>query len=113
MRKIKLKNNIFKIFIFIILGVLVGCGQPKEKRFSQERFLFGTYIQMIVYSENESKANNAMEKAFKEIERIDNKYNRDFLMVKSNLNNEEEIDNMLKVIYDRYNNIDILIKTKK
>lgn len=30
-------------------------------------------------------------------------------MVKSNLNNEEEIDNMLKVIYDRYNNIDILI----
>ena len=30
---------------------------------------------MIVYSENESKANDAMEKAFKEIERIDNKYN--------------------------------------
>lgn len=30
-------------------------------------------------------------------------------MVKSNLNNEEEIDNMLKVIYDRYNNIDVLI----
>ena len=30
-------------------------------------------------------------------------------MVKSNLNNEEEIDNMLKVIYDRYNNMDVLI----
>ncbi len=95
MRKIKLKNNIFKIFIFIILGVLVGCGQPKEKRFSQERFLFGTYIQMIVYSENESKANNAMEKAFKEIERIDNKYNsknENSIIYKLNESKNKEID---------------------
>lgn len=95
MRKIKLKNNIFKIFIFIILGVLVGCGQPKEKRFSQERFLFGTYIQMIVYSKNESKANDAMEKAFKEIERIDNKYNsknENSIIYKLNKSKNKEID---------------------
>lgn len=75
MRKIKLKNRIFKFFIFIFFICLVGCGKTKEKRFSQEKFLFGTYIQMIVYSESESQANGAMEKAFKEIERIDNKYN--------------------------------------
>ncbi|WP_300344777.1 FAD:protein FMN transferase [Fusobacterium sp.] len=54
---------------------LLGCQKSNEKRFSQEKFLFGTYIQMIIYSDNEKQANEIMKKAFSEIERIDNKFN--------------------------------------
>ena len=66
------------------------------------RILASSYDVIIHY-------NNNYESALELKKEIDNKYNRDFLMVKSNLNNEEEIDNMLKVIYDRYNTIDVLI----
>lgn len=54
---------------------LLGCQKSNEKRFSQEKFLFGTYIQMIIFSDNEKQANEIIEKAFSEIERIDNKFN--------------------------------------
>ena len=40
---------------------------------------------------------------------LDKEYNRDYLMVKCDLSKEDEIDNMLDIIYNRYNNIDILI----
>ena len=66
------------------------------------RILASSYNVIIHY-------NNNYESALELKKEIDKKYNKDFLMVKSNLNNEEEIDNMLKVIYDRYNNIDVLI----
>lgn len=42
-------------------------------------------------------------------EELDKEYNRDYLMVKCDLSKEDEIDNMLDIIYNRYNNIDILI----
>ena len=42
-------------------------------------------------------------------EELDKEYNRDYLMVKCDLSKEEEIDNMLDIIYTKYNNIDILI----
>lgn len=40
---------------------------------------------------------------------IDNKYNRDTLLVKGDLSNEEDINNIINVIYDRYDKIDVLI----
>ena len=40
---------------------------------------------------------------------IDNKYNRDTLLVKGDLSNEEDIDNIINVIYDRYDKIDVLV----
>lgn len=40
---------------------------------------------------------------------IDNKYNRDTLLVKGDLSNEEDINNIINVIYDRYDKIDILV----
>ena len=40
---------------------------------------------------------------------LNKKYNRDILMIKCDLSSEEEIDNMLDIIYTRYSNIDILI----
>ena len=53
--------------------------------------------------------NNGYESAKLLKEEFDKKYNRDYLMVKCDLSKEEEIDNMLTIIYDRYNSIDILI----
>ena len=53
--------------------------------------------------------NNGYESAKLLKEELDKKYNRDYLMVKCDLSKEEEIDNMLTIIYDRYNSIDILI----
>lgn len=40
---------------------------------------------------------------------LDKKYNNDFLMVKCDLSKEKDIDNMLKMIYNRHKEIDILI----
>lgn len=40
---------------------------------------------------------------------LDKKYNNDFLMVKCDLSKEKDIDNMLKTIYNRHKEIDILI----
>lgn len=53
--------------------------------------------------------NNGYEEALKLKKELDEKYNKDHLMVKCDLSNEAEIDNMLNTIYDRYNNIDVLI----
>ena len=53
--------------------------------------------------------NNGYESAKLLKEELDKKYNRDYLMVKCDLSKEEEIDNMLNTIYERYNSIDILI----
>lgn len=53
--------------------------------------------------------NNSYDNALKLKEELDNLYNKDVLMVKCDLSNEEEIDSMLSTIYSRYNNIDILV----
>lgn len=66
------------------------------------RVLASNYEVIIQY-------NNNYESALELKKEIDNKYNKDFFMVKCNLNSEEEIDNMLKEIYNRYSSIDILI----
>ena len=53
--------------------------------------------------------NNNYDNALKLKEELDNLYNKDVLMVKCDLSKEEEIDSMLSTIYNRYNNIDILV----
>ena len=53
--------------------------------------------------------NNNYDNALKLKEELDSIYNKNVLMVKCDLAKEEEIDSMLDTIYDRYNNIDILI----
>ena len=53
--------------------------------------------------------NNSYEDALELKKELDNLYNKDILIVKCDLSREEEIDNMLNIIYNRYNNIDILI----
>ena len=63
------------IFLIVIIFTLFGCGKKKQERYTQERFLFGTYIQMIVFSDDKDKALNAMNKAFEKIAKIDDMYN--------------------------------------
>ena len=70
----KTKNK-FIAFILSILSIfLISCGKEVEK-IEESKFLFGTYIKIIVYSDNKEKAMESIEKAFNEIQRIDEKYN--------------------------------------
>ena len=78
------------IFLIITVFIFNGCGSKEMKRFTEERFLFGTYIQMIVFSENEKSAKEAMDKAFERIGEIDSKYNSKTKgSIIYNLNNSE------------------------
>lgn len=64
-----------KILAILILPIFIfGCSE-KVKKIQKDRFLFGTYIGITVYSDNENEARTAIDKAFDEIERIDKKYN--------------------------------------
>lgn len=53
--------------------------------------------------------NSNYNEALKLKNNIDNKYNRDTLLVKGDLSNEEDINNIINVIYDRYDKIDVLV----
>ena len=88
------------IFLLITIFMIAGCGHkeanPIEKKFTEERFLFGTYIQMIVYSENEKEAHEAVNAAFDRIGEIDSKYNSKTRgSVMYNLNNSEKKEAVL------------------
>ena len=66
------------------------------------RFLAVNYEVIIHYK-------NSYNDALSLKDEIDKKYNKDVMMVKCDLSNEEEIDSMLDVIYNRYDKIDVLI----
>ena len=66
------------------------------------RILAKEYDIILHYNSNENSTRLLKEE-------LDKEYNRDYLMVKCDLSKEDEIDNMLDIIYNRYNNIDILI----
>lgn len=77
LQKMKLVNSVIKklLIVFILLFSFIGCSEKKINKFESERFLFGTYIRITVYDKDEKLAKTSMEEAFKEIERIDNKFN--------------------------------------
>ncbi|MGL6064077.1 MAG: FAD:protein FMN transferase [Fusobacteriaceae bacterium] len=60
---------------FVLLFLFSACSGKKIKRYEEERFLFSTYIKIILYENSQVKAKEYMELAFKEIERIDKKFN--------------------------------------
>jgi len=68
-----MKKILFLLFLSVI--GLFGCGNKKSQKISKERTLFGTHIIITVYDEDSKKAEKAIEAAFNEIERIDNKFN--------------------------------------
>lgn len=64
-----------KILAILILPIFIlSCGKD-VKKIEKSSFLFGTYISITVYDKDEKLANKAIEAAFTEIERIDNKFN--------------------------------------
>lgn len=68
-----MKKILFLLFLSVI--GLFGCVNKKSQKIEKELFSFGTYIKITVYDEDSKKAEKAIEAAFKEIERIDNKLN--------------------------------------
>ncbi len=82
--------------VVLVTGASSGIGREIAN------LLVKDYEVIIHYNNNYDKA-----KALKD--NLDNLYNANVLMVKCDLSKEEEIDNMLSIIYDKYNNIDILI----
>lgn len=82
--------------ITLITGTSSGIG-------SEIASLLGDSYEVILHY------NNNYEEVMKLKDKLDKLYNTDVLVVKCNLAKEEEIDNMLRIIYDRYNKIDILI----
>ncbi len=58
----------------LIILLLFGC-KSEPIKVEGEKFLFGTYIKIVVYDKDKSLAEKAIEKAFEEIARIDKKLN--------------------------------------
>ena len=81
-------RNIFLLFLFFLL--LIGCDK-KVKRVDDERFAFGTFFKISIFSNSEKVAKQSIEDAFTEIERIDSKYNSKVKgSLTDNLNRSEE-----------------------
>jgi len=70
-----LKKNLTKVILIIMILTFVGCGKKEPKKIAESKFAFGTMINMVVYSNDEKQAKKAMELAFDELERVDNRYN--------------------------------------
>ena len=82
-----------RILILFALILLVG-GCSELKKIEQTKELMGTIVTITIYDENEDKAKEIMEKAFDEIERLDNllsNYKNDFEV--SLLNKNSFIEN--------------------
>lgn len=65
-------RNIFLLFLLFLL--LLGC-EKKVERVDEDRFAFGTFFKVTIFSDNTKEAKSKVELAFKEIQRIDERYN--------------------------------------
>ncbi|MGL5971916.1 MAG: FAD:protein FMN transferase, partial [Cetobacterium sp.] len=86
-------RNIFLLFLLFLL--FISC-QKKIKRINDEKFAFGTYFKISIFSNDSDLAQKSIKESFEEIERIDNKYNskvKDSLISKLNESKIEKIDN--------------------
>lgn len=82
--------------VVLVTGASSGIGKEIVRK------LIRSYEVIIHY-------NNSYDNALELKEELDNLYNKDVMIVKCDLSSEEEIDSMLNIIYERYDNIDILI----
>lgn len=66
-----------KILAILILPIFIlSCsGGTEIKKIEKNSFLFGTYISITVYDSDEKLANKAIDMAFSEIKRVDDKFN--------------------------------------
>lgn len=102
-----MKNSIKYLLFLIFFFLFVACkANKKVEKYEDSRFLFGTYIKIIVFDENIDNAKKSVEKAFDEIARIDKKFNSKFegsLIYNLNIGEQEEIllDNEGKEIFSK------------
>lgn len=82
--------------VVLVTGASSGIGREIVRKLASD------YEVIIHY-------NNSSIDAFMLKEELDKLYNKDIMVVKCDLSSEEEIDNMLEKIYERYSNIDILV----
>lgn len=82
--------------VVLVTGSSSGIGREIAKSLSED------YEVIIHYNSNK-------ESALKLQKELEEKNKRPFLTVKCDLSNEEDIDNMLSIIYQNYEKIDILI----
>lgn len=64
-----------KIFLILIILSLFGCGRKNVEKISKTKFLFGTMINITVYTSDRDRSEKNIEKTFSELQRIDNKFN--------------------------------------
>jgi len=63
-----------KLVYFFILLLMVACSK-EPKKVTDQKFIFGTMINITIYDSSEKKARNAMKLVYDELSRIDKKFN--------------------------------------
>jgi len=98
----KIKSKIIGLFILsFIFSINLFIRNSRKERHEMERFLFGTYVKILVDDKNKNRAERAMKKAFAEIERIDKKYNSKVeTSIISTLNNKDFENGRKEVPFD-------------
>lgn len=99
-------RNIFLLFLLFLL--VLGC-EKKVKRVDEEKFAFGTFFKVSVFSSDMNKSKTSINKAFEEVQRIDYAYNskvKNSLFFKLNNSKKEKIDDeaiyILKKVKEMY-----------
>lgn len=82
--------------VVLVTGSSSGIGREIVRK------LVASYEVIIHYNSSES---NALELK----EELDKLYNKDIMVIKCDLSSEEEIDNMISKIYNRYDDLDVLV----
>jgi thiamine biosynthesis lipoprotein len=70
----KIKKTILYLLIFasfFLIGFLIANKERKYYQVKRTQIIFGTLVQIEIFDEDETKANIALNEAFKEIKRID------------------------------------------
>ncbi|MGL5053690.1 MAG: FAD:protein FMN transferase [Cetobacterium sp.] len=100
-------RNIFLLFLLFLL--VLGC-EKKQQRLDEEKFAFGTFFKISVFSEDNINSKSSIEKSFEEIKRIDNTYNskvENSLFFNLNKTKKEKINEegiyLFKKIEETYN----------
>ncbi|MGX6590984.1 FAD:protein FMN transferase [Cetobacterium ceti] len=61
--------------IMVLVLLFAACGKKEMQKLEAEKFLFGTYIKIMAYDNNPKEGKEAINAAFQEIARIDDKFN--------------------------------------